>query len=164
MMGGIEAVVWTDALQVVILLVVPSRLLLSWPHAISLMGSQVLSEKHQLTINSTLGSLNFDLRQSTLWTVLIMTFFTNLTTYGTDQTMVQRYMTTETEKQATEKCTDKCNLVIPATLLFFFVGTVLDGVYYKHNPTDLSLTITDGDAILPWYIYSQLPQGVTGLF
>ena len=31
---------------------------------------------------------------------LIATFFTNLTTYGTDQTMVQRYMTTGTEKQA----------------------------------------------------------------
>lgn len=27
----------------------------------------------------------------------------------------------------------------------------------------MSLTITDGDAILPWHIYSELPQGVTGL-
>ena len=76
--------------------------------------------------------------------------------------MVQRYMTTETEKQAQKSVLTNAILTIPATLLFFFVGTVLY-VYYKHNPTDLSLTITDGDAILPWYIYSQLPQGVTGL-
>ena len=99
-----------------------------------------------------LGSLNFDLRQSTLWTVLIATFFNNLTTYGTDQTMVQRYMTTETEKQAQKSVLTNAILTIPATLLFFFVGTVLY-VYYKHNPTDLSLTITDGDAILPSRIY-----------
>lgn len=71
-------------------------------------------------------------------------------------------MTTETEKQAQKSVLTNAILTIPATLLFFFVGTVLY-VYYKHNPTDLSLTITDGDAILPWYIYSQLPQGVTGL-
>ena len=70
--------------------------------------------------------------------------------------MVQRYMTTETEKQAQKSVLTNAILTIPATLLFFFVGTVLY-VYYKHNPTDLSLTITDGDAILPWYIYSQLP-------
>lgn len=76
--------------------------------------------------------------------------------------MVQRYMTTETEKQAQKSVLTNALLTIPATLLFFFVGTVLY-VYYKHNPTNLSLTITDGDAILPWYIYSQLPQGVTGL-
>ena len=46
MMGGIEAVVWTDALQVVILL--GGAILV-----VIMMGSQVLSEKHQLTINST---------------------------------------------------------------------------------------------------------------
>lgn len=110
----------------------------------------------------SLGSIDFDMKQSTLWTVLIATFFTNLTTYGTDQTMVQRYMTTETQKQAQKSVLTNAVLTVPATLLFFFVGTVLY-VYYKHNPTELSLTISDGDAILPWYIYSQLPQGVTGL-
>lgn len=42
------------------------------------------------------------------------------------------------------------------------MGTVLY-VFYKHFPTELSLTITDGDAILPWYIFTQLPAGITGL-
>ena len=93
---------------------------------------------------------------------LIATFFTNLTTYGTDQTMVQRYMTTETEKQARKSVWTNAVLTIPATLIFFFLGTILY-VYYKHYPTDLSLTITDGDAILPWYIYTQLPDGIIGL-
>lgn len=161
MMGGIETVVWTDALQVVVLLggaiLVVIIAIFNIPDGISGVIQEAASDN-----KFDLGSLNFDLKQLTLWTVLIATFFTNLTTYGTDQTMVQRYMTTETEKQAKKSVLTNAVLTIPATLLFFFVGTVLY-VYYKHNPADLSLTITDGDAILPWYIYSELPQGITGL-
>lgn len=161
MMGGIEAVVWTDALQVVILL--GGAILVVVIAAFNIPdGFSGIIQEAAADNKFNLGSLNFDLRQSTLWTVLIATFFTNLTTYGTDQTMVQRYMTTETEKQAEKSVLTNAILTIPATLIFFFVGTVLY-IYYKHNPADLSLTITDGDAILPWYIYSQLPQGITGL-
>lgn len=161
MMGGIEAVVWTDALQVVILLggaiLVIVIAACNIPNGLTEIIQEAATDK-----KFDLGSFNFDLKQSTLWTVLIATFFTNLTTYGTDQTIVQRYMTTENEKQTQKSVLTNAVLTIPATLLFFFVGTVLY-VYYKYNPTDLSLTITDGDAILPWYIYSQLPTGVTGL-
>lgn len=161
MIGGIEAVVWTDALQVVVLLGGAILVLMVAAFSIPDGFSGIISEA-SLDNKFALGSLDFDLRQSALWTVLISTFFTCLTTYGTDQTMVQRYMTTETQKQAQKSVLTNAVLTIPATLLFFFAGTVLY-VYYKHNPTDLSLTITDGDAILPWYIYSQLPQGVVGL-
>lgn len=161
LLGGIEAVVWTDALQVVVLLggAITVLCIASFHIPDGLAG--VISEgiSHD---KFNLGSLHFDWKQSTLWTVLIATFFTNLTTYGTDQTMVQRYMTTESARQARKSVLTNAVLTIPASLLFFFAGTVLF-VYYRHNPTDLSLTISDADAILPWYIYSQLPQGVVGL-
>lgn len=161
MMGGIEAVVWTDALQVVILLggalVVTGVAVSDLPEGLG----GVISEA-SVANKFDLGSLDFDLRRSTVWTVLIATFFTNLTTYGTDQTMVQRYMTTETRSQANKSVLTNALLIIPSTVLFFFVGTVLY-VYYKQNPAELSLTLTEGDAILPWYIYTRLPAGVTGL-
>ena len=161
MMGGIEAVVWTDALQVVVLLGGAIAVVFIAAYHVPDGFSGIISEaavEHKFN----LGSLNFNLKEPALWTVLIATFFTNLTTYGTDQTMVQRYMTTETEIQARKSVLTNALLTIPATLLFFFVGTVLY-IFYKHNPVDLSFTIADGDAILPWYIYSQLPQGVIGL-
>lgn len=161
MIGGIEAVVWTDALQVVILLggaiLVVIVAVFNIPE-----GFSGIVREAAVDSKFSLGSFDFNLKQSTLWTVLIATFFTNLTTYGTDQTMVQRYMTTGTEKQARKSVLTNAVLTIPATLLFFFVGTVLY-VYYKHNPLELSITVSDGDAILPWYIYSELPQGVVGL-
>lgn len=161
MIGGIEAVVWTDALQVVILLGGAVLVVLIAVFDIPGGFGTIINEA---TINDKfdLGSLSFDLKQSTIWTVLIATLFTNLTTYGTDQTMVQRYMTTETAQQAKKSVWTNAVLTIPATIIFFFVGTVLY-VYYRHNPTELSITISDGDAILPWYIFSKLPDGVVGL-
>lgn len=161
MVGGIEAVVWTDALQVVVLLggalLVVFYIIADLPGGFNTILTEAVADN-----KFDLGSLKFDLKQSTIWTVLIATVFTNLTTYGTDQTMVQRYMTTETQKQANKSVLTNALLVVPATLIFFFVGTALY-VYYKHMPAELSTTITDGDAILPWYIFTKLPNGVVGL-
>jgi SSS family transporter len=161
MVGGIEAVVWTDALQVVVLL--GGAILVIIISSLSVPGglSNIIAEAGAAG-KFSIGNFDFNLKESTVWTVLIATLFTNLTTYGTDQTMVQRYMTTETEKQARKSVWTNALLTIPATIIFFFVGTVLY-VFYEHNPAELSMTISDGDAIFPWYIYTQLPPGATGL-
>lgn len=161
MMGGIEAVVWTEALQVVVLM--GGAILCIFYMVYNTDGGfagiiSVASAENKFS----LGSIAFDFKQPALWTVLIGSFFTNLTTYGTDQTMVQRYMTTETETKARKSVLTNAFLTIPASFIFFFVGTALY-VFYKQHPAELSMTINDGDAIFPWYIFSQLPQGVTGL-
>ena len=106
--------------------------------------------------------MRFDLRQATLWTALIASVFTNITTYGTDQTIVQRYLTTATEREARKGVYTNALLSIPATLLFFFVGTALYA-FFKMNPLELSPSINDPDAILPWYVSIHMPVGVKGL-
>lgn len=161
MMGGIEAVVWTDALQVVILLG-------GAIFAVFYIGQDVdggiggvitqASVDHKLS----LGSTALDLKNPTVWTVLIATLFANITTYGTDQTMVQRYMTTSDRKMAGRSVWTNAVLTVPATLIFFFVGTSLY-VFFKNNPVLISSTVSDGDAIFPWFIYTQMPPGLVGL-
>lgn len=161
LMGGIEAVAWTEALQVVVLLgaavtvvcVVCSNL----PG-----GMETIIATASESGKMSLGETGFDLRQPTVWTVLIATLFANITTYGTDQTIVQRYQTTQTEKQARKGVYTNALLTVPVSLLFFFVGTAL-WVFFKQNPVELSATVTDSDAILPWYVSTQLPSGVLGL-
>ncbi|MEG1615472.1 MAG: sodium/solute symporter [Bacteroidales bacterium] len=161
MMGGIEAVVWTDALQVVVLL---GGAILVIIIAISELpfGIGGVIERAYEQGKFSLGSMALDWKQSTFWTVIVATFFTNITTYGTDQTIVQRYLTTKTEKEARKSILTNAVMTIPATILFFFAGTILY-VYYQQLPANLSLSINDGDAILPWYIFSRLPNGVSGL-
>lgn len=161
LMGGIEAVAWTEALQVVVLLGAAVTVLvivcLQLPEDL---GTIVASASEAGKFN--LGSTAFDLRQPTVWTVLIATFFTNITTYGTDQTIVQRYLTTATEREARKGVYVNAALTIPATILFFLVGTAL-WAFYRHYPAELSMAVRDSDAILPWYISTQLPSGVLGL-
>ena len=160
-MGGIEAVAWTDALQVVVLLGAALAVVFSIAHATP--GSfPALISTAAADGKFSLGSLKFDLRQTTVWTVLIATVFTNITTYGTDQTVVQRYLTTSTEKQARKSVYTNAFLSVPATLLFFFVGTAIY-VFFKARPSELSLGITDPDAILPWYVSLHIPTGALGL-
>ena len=53
-------------------------------------------------------------------------------------------------------------LTIPATIIFFFIGTVLF-VFYKTYPTELSPAMENVDAVFPYYIYTKLPKGLIGL-
>src|SRR3546814_5322583 len=48
----------------------------------------------------SLGQLNFDITQPTIWTLVLGAVFTNFITYGSDQTMIQRYVTASSTKEA----------------------------------------------------------------
>ena len=160
-MGGIEAVAWTDALQVVVLLGAAIAVVCVVCGSTEGGFGGVVATAAQAG-KFSLGSLKFDLRQATIWTTLIATVFTNITTYGTDQTIVQRYLTTKTEKEARKGVYTNAILCIPSTLLFFFVGTCLF-VFFKNNPMELSASVANPDAILPWYVSMHIPTGVMGL-
>ena len=161
LMGGIEAVVWTEAVQVVVLLgaaiAVVCAIAFQLPDGFGTIFT-VAGDAGKFT----LGESFFDLRQPTIWTVLIATVFTNITTYGTDQTIVQRYLTTDSEQAARKGVYTNAALTVPASLLFFLLGTAL-WAFYKFHPQELSMSITDSDAILPWYMSTTLPRGVLGL-
>ncbi|MDE6343872.1 MAG: sodium:solute symporter, partial [Muribaculaceae bacterium] len=161
MIGGIEAVVWTDAIQVLILL--GGALFAVIYIACELPGGMT----ETISIAAAHGKFGFgstalDFKDATVWTVLIATCFTNLTTYGTDQSMVQRYLTTPTMKAARKSVWTNAIITMPATVLFFLIGTALYS-YYTVYPENLSVTIPNGDAIFPWYIFTELPAAVVGL-
>lgn len=160
-MGGIEAVVWTDALQVVILL---GGAIFAIFHIVAQIPGG-WSETMTIAIDCSklnLGDCSFDFTNPTVWTVLIATCFTNLTMYGTDQSMVQRYLTTSSKKAAQKSVLTNALLTIPATIIFFFIGTVLF-VFYKTYPTEFSPAMENVDAVFPYYIYTKLPKGLIGL-
>jgi SSS family transporter len=161
MLGGIEAVIWTDVMQVIVLLggAILSLLLIVFKIDGGFSSIvEIASESHKFNV----FDLTLSLKQPTVWVMLLGGVFANIITYGTDQTMVQRYMTTKTQKEANRSVWTNAILTIPATLIFFFVGTALF-VFYKSFPTELNPTFQNNDAIFPWYIASQLPAGISGL-
>jgi SSS family solute:Na+ symporter len=161
MMGGIEAVIWTDVIQVIVLL---GGALLSLGLIIFSIdgGMSTIFESATSANKFNIFDLEWSLRQPTLWVMLIGGIFANITTYGTDQTMVQRYLTTKTSAEAGKSAWTNAILAVPATLIFFFAGTALFA-FYQSFPGELNPTFESNDAIFPWYIISQLPSGLAGL-
>ena len=90
-LGGFEAVVWTDAIQGIILiagaLISALYLLFNMPE-----GPGQLFSLARDSDKFSLGSFDFNLAEPTFWVVLIYGIFINLQNYGIDQNYVQRYM------------------------------------------------------------------------
>ena len=161
LIGGIEAVIWTDVVQVFVLMsgVTISILIIILDMEEGFIG---IVKTAQLDNKLKVFDLTLSLSEPTIWVMLLGGFFVNITTYGTDHTMVQRYLVTSSMEKAQNSVWIGALLTIPSTLIFFFVGTALY-VFYKINPTALHPDFITNDAIFPWYIVTQLPGGVSGL-
>lgn len=161
LMGGIEAVIWTDAMQVVVLMGGAILCLVLMVSNIDGGFSEIINTAVE---NNKFNAFDMvlDWDKPTLWVVLFGGYFSALATYGSDQTIVQRYLTTADEKGAVKSLLTNVYLTVPATLLFFFVGTALF-VFFKQHPENMNFSLSNGDAIFPWYIVKELPDGVVGL-
>jgi Na+/proline symporter len=161
-MGGIEAVVWTDVAQSVVLLgaAIISLILIVWQF-----GGTPTEFWATIGEHRKLHMFNWTLDPRTsanaFWVILVGNLFITLVPYTSDQAIVQRYLTTTDEQQAARAIWTNAILSIPSTALFFAIGTALF-VYYQWNPGEIDVAQTS-DAIFPAFIVSQLPAGIAGL-
>ncbi len=178
LLGGIEAVIWTDVVQSIVLM----------GGAIAIFGMLLFTtpggptESVQLAMEAgkmSLGSWKLDFTSSTVWVVFLFGVFINLTNFGIDQSFVQRYHTASSEAAARRSVWVGALLYVPISLLFFLIGAALYS-YYSTQPGLLAevhqsvaverslepttLTATEiGDRVLPHFIATQLPPGMAGL-
>ncbi len=75
--------------------------------------------------------------------------------------VVQRYMSVADEKKARRVVWTNAITVVPASILFFGVGTALF-VFYRHFPASLN-PFHKTDAVFPLFIANELPAGISGL-
>lgn len=160
MLGGIQAVVWTDAIQAIILVlgaIISAVLLLySMPEG-PIQMFRIAAEHNKFS----LGSFDPGLTTSTFWVVLIYGIFINLQNFGIDQNYIQRYMTASSEKEAKKSAVYGALMYIPVSFLFLFIGTALFA-YYSVHPGVLPEGIQP-DRVFPFYIINNMPAGLTGL-
>ena len=159
-LGGISAVVWTDAIQGIILiagaLVCALILTFGMPEGPGQLF-QIAATDHKFS----LGSLSATLREPTVWVVMVYGIFMNLQNYGIDQNYVQRYMTARSTGEAVKGTLFGGLLYIPVSLVFVYIGTALYS-YYTAQPGLLPEGIA-GDKVFPYFIVHGLPAGLTGL-
>ena len=160
MLGGMKAVIWTEAIQGIILiggaLVCMFILLFDMPEGPAQTFSIAMEDG-----KFSLGSFGSSLSESTFWVCLIYGVFTNLQNYGIDQSYVQRYHTAKNEKEAKFSALFGGYLFIPVSAVFFMIGTGLYA-FYKVHPG----VLPDGvgaDYVFPFFIVNELPVGLTGL-
>jgi SSS family transporter len=160
-LGGIEAVIWTDVLQVVVLaggallclLLIPRSIEGGWNEMISIGESANRFRLLDLRLNWT---------DTTFFVMVFGAFGQNLISYGSDQVVIQRYLTTRDEATARLSIWTAAIMSVPASLLFFLIGTALFA-YFKTHPAELDPILEQPDAIFAHYIVNSLPTGVAGL-
>ena len=159
--GGIEAVLWTDAIQGIVLILgavfCVAILLVGMPEG-PVQLFEVAIEDNKFSFGDFDGSIN----EPTFWVVLIYGIFINLQNFGIDQNYIQRYMVSSSDTNAKKSAFYGGMLYLPVSAIFLFIGTALYAYYKVKNglPEDL---VNTPDKVFPHFIVNELPHGVSGL-
>lgn len=158
--GGMEGVIWMDVVQGLLLIlggVICVVVLLFAPEA---GPGQVL---HQAITMKKIdfGPYNFSFAELTFWVMVINGAFYALQKYGTDQTIVQRYLTAKSDKEAKKAAYIGVGLSVPIWTMFMLIGSLLF-VFYNTGGAVLPEGI-NSDEVFPHFIVTELPVGIVGL-
>lgn len=186
--GGMEAVIWTEVVQSVIKTVGAVLVLILVVRGVN-GGIKEIYNTAIVSNKLSLGSLQPDFTKDTFWVVFLYGLLINLTNFGVDQNYVQRYHTAPNIKEASRSLWLCVYMYVPSSLMFFIIGTCLYTYYHQHpamlqqvkeqvalinlgsgaSAQDVltkvnSLTDADiGDKVLPHFIVNKVPSGVVGL-
>jgi SSS family solute:Na+ symporter len=179
MLGGMEAVIWTEVAQGIIktigAMVVLAIVMMEMENGFSDIIAIGSADK-----KFSLGSFSItDFTTSTFWVVFLYGFFINLNNFGIDQNYVQRYHTAKNQNEAARSIWLCVYWYLPVSMVFFFIGTSLYAYFQQHPELILSvkqqvaldkgvdvtsLTAADyGDKVLPYFMVTKVPHGLLGL-
>jgi solute:Na+ symporter, SSS family len=160
-MGGIKAVVWTDAAQAIILMIGAVWALVTVIARVDGGIGAVIStaSEHGKFFASVPWRLDYTIGAA--WIIIFGSIFTNLFPYTASQDVVQRYLVTKDQKTAARAIWANAFISPFAQALFFAIGTALF-VFYRQHPERLDPTIPL-DGIFPQFIVRELPAGIAGI-
>lgn len=160
-MGGVEAVVWGDVVQGFILVggavFAVVYLILGTDGGFSgFLDITSADDKFRLFD----WSLSYD--SATFWVIIVGGMANNLISYTSDQTVIQRYLTTKDEGEARRSIMMNGIMSVFVSVAFFAIGAGLY-TFFKTHPADMDITMAKNDIIFPFFMMSQLPAGLAGL-
>ena len=122
-MGGVEAVVWGDVVQGIILV---GGAFLAAGYLILNTGSGASDFFQIATANDKFRLFNwsFDYRTATFWVVILGGLANNLISYTSDQTVIQRYLTTKDERSAARSILTNGMMSVIVTIAGLLIAAV----------------------------------------
>ena len=159
-MGGMKAVIWTDFVQVIVkmggAIFAIGFMIWSLRGGFGEFWSAAMAENKMHTFD-----FSFDLTKATVWGFIFLVLFEVVLTFPKDQVLMQRTLSTKSDREAGRSIWAFAAIMIPGGIIFYTIGTALF-VYYKANPERMN-PLLPIDATFPMFIAAELPVGVTGL-
>jgi SSS family transporter len=165
LIGGIEAVVWTDAVQAVVLLA--GALVCLSVAAAGVEGgfggiAAIAVRDGKLFDSLSWSSLDLADGTGSVWVLFVAFSCNSLISYTSSQDVVQRYVTTPDLGAARRSLWVTMWMSVFGSMLFFALGVAIYAFYAAH-PARLDPALPATDSILPFYVMQQLPVGLSGL-
>ncbi|HUP62980.1 MAG TPA: transporter [Thermoanaerobaculia bacterium] len=155
LIGGIEAVVWIEVVQFAIYLGGALAVVAVLLGEVGFAEAVSLGAAHQ---KFRVFDFSFDLSKTfNFWSGVIGGTFLTLSTHGTDQYLVQRYLCTDRPRSAAKALLASGVVVLVQFALFLFIGVLLFAFYRGGAP------VSAPDQVFPHFIANHLPVGLSGL-
>jgi len=159
-LGGMKAVIWTDFVQVFVMM--GGALFAIGFIIMQLDGGMPEFVTTAMAEDKThLLDFSFDLTKATVWGFIFLVLFDVVLTFPKDQVLMQRVLSTKSDKEAGRSIWAMAAIMIPGGFVFYTIGTALF-VFYKNNPERMN-PLLPIDATFPLFIAAELPMGLTGL-
>jgi solute:Na+ symporter, SSS family len=155
LIGGIEAIVWIEVVQFVIYIGGAIAAMVVLIQNIGFDEAVAIGAAAQ---KFRMFDFSFDLTKTfTFWSGVIGGTFLTMSTHGTDQYLVQRYLCTDKPRSAAKALLASGAIVFAQFVAFLFIGVLLFAFYRGGAP------VTAPDQIFPHFIANHLPPGLSGL-
>jgi SSS family solute:Na+ symporter len=173
--GGMEAVIWVEVVQLLIYIggavaaavVIANQVNGGFASAIEI-GKQF--DKFSFF------DFSFDLTKTyTFWAGLIGGCFLTMSTHGTDQYLVQRYLCTNKPSRASIALLSSGAVILAQFIGFLFIGVLLFAFYHPYDAAQYAqagivnsgvpatFPFAGGDKVFPDFITKFMPSGISGL-
>src|SRR6266550_3945987 len=166
--GGMEAVIWVEVIQLGIYIAGAVAAAVIITNSIDGGLSTALANATQFH-KFSLFDFSFDITKTfTFWAGVIGGCFLTMSTHGTDQYLVQRYLCTDSPRKAAAALLTSGAIVLAQFIGFLFIGVLLFAFYapYKlagYATGSPAAPFTAPDQVFPDFITKHLPTGLSGL-
>ncbi len=167
--GGIRAVIWTDFIQVGVLVAslgftIPYLFLKipgGWDAVSDVIKSPVFFDFAKPEEAGAWAWIkNVLTSEYTIWAAIIGSTFVTMSTHGIDQDTVQRMLTAKNRRQSAFATILSGIVDLPIVCAFIFIGVLLNA-YYQANP-QINLP-AESREVFPFFIMNEMPAGMRGL-
>ncbi|MCK5945587.1 MAG: sodium:solute symporter [Planctomycetes bacterium] len=159
-LGGIKAVVWTDAIQFVVYM-------LGAAIAFAVLGSEIdgglgaVFSSDGMQDRLRVFVTEWDLAAPyTLWAGIIGGTVVSIGSHGVDQLIVQRYLCARSQRDAQKALIWSGPVVLAQFAVFLLLGLCLSAFYTQHPP---ETPFEKGDRVFADFIVNHMPTGIVGI-